>query len=82
MDYDFSHGGFSHGGLRPALAKKWFSSKNQKYWTFILKKNVQWSDGVQLKAQHFLDSWREAFNPQNRFGICLFFVCDQKREII
>jgi len=48
----------------PALAKKWEISSDGLQYTFTLKKGIQWSDGVSLRAQHFLDSWLRLLNPQ------------------
>ena len=44
--------------VRPMLATAWKISKDQKTYTFTLRKNVKWSDGVELKASHFVDGWK------------------------
>lgn len=49
---------------KPALAKKWDVSKDGKTYTYTLREGVQWSDGVPLKAQHFVDSWERLLNPK------------------
>lgn len=48
----------------PALAEKWEISEDGKRYTFHLQKNVQWSDGQPLLAQHFVDSWERLLNPK------------------
>lgn len=42
----------------PALAEGWKVSDQGKTYTFKLRQGVQWSDGVPLKAQDFVYSWR------------------------
>ncbi len=51
-------------GIVPALAESWESSKDQKNWTFTIKKGVKWTDGQELKAQHFVDGWERLLNPK------------------
>ena len=47
----------------PNLAEKWKVSDDGKTYTFYLKKDVLWSDGVPLTAQHFLYSWKRLLSP-------------------
>lgn len=47
----------------PSLAEKWTKSSDGKVYTFNLKKNVKWSDGVPLKAKDFLFSWKRLLSP-------------------
>lgn len=47
----------------PALADWWEVSKDGLTYTFKLKEGVLWSDGVALKAQHFVDGWRRLLEP-------------------
>ena len=47
---------------QPALAESWESS-DQKTWTFKIRKNVKWSDGKPLIAQHFVDGWERLLRP-------------------
>ncbi|MCB0348757.1 MAG: peptide ABC transporter substrate-binding protein, partial [Bdellovibrionales bacterium] len=49
--------------LQPGLAEKWSSSKDAKTWTFTLRKNVTWSDGVPLTTKHVLDGWVRLLSP-------------------
>lgn len=48
----------------PNLAQKWRVSKDGLTYTFNLKKNIKWSDGAPLKAQHFVDGWLRVLNPE------------------
>lgn len=47
----------------PCLAEKIEISKDQKVYTFTLRKNVKWSDGVVLKAQDFVEGWKRLLDP-------------------
>jgi oligopeptide transport system substrate-binding protein len=51
--------------LKPkgCLAEKVIMSKDQKSYTFILRKGVKWSDGVALKAQDFVEGWKRLLTP-------------------
>ena len=48
---------------QPELAEKLVVSKDQKTYTFTIRKNVKWSDGVPLKAQDFVESWKRLLTP-------------------
>lgn len=62
---------------KPALCRRWSANKNQTVYTFYLKPNVKWSDGVDLTAQHFIDSWERLLNPQTNAKYA-FFLFDIK----
>lgn len=47
----------------PALAESWTVSQDGRTYTFKLRPNVKWSDGVPLKAQDFVYSWRRLLAP-------------------
>jgi oligopeptide transport system substrate-binding protein len=48
----------------PALAESHQISADGKTYTFKLRPGVVWSDGVPLKAQHFVDGWERMLNPK------------------
>jgi oligopeptide transport system substrate-binding protein len=48
---------------KPSLATKVNISKDQKTYTFEIRKGVKWSDGVLLKAQDFVNAWKRLLNP-------------------
>lgn len=50
--------------LVPALAEKWTTSSDSKSFKFFLRKNVVWSDGVPLVAQHFVDAIIHVLDPK------------------
>lgn len=47
----------------PALAASWSVSEGGLIYVFHLKPGVFWSDGVELSAQHFVDSWQRLLHP-------------------
>jgi len=54
----------------PSLAVKWTVSKDQKVWTFYLRKGVKFHDGTPFNAQAVkfnFDRWRDPKNPYH-FG--------------
>lgn len=65
---------------KPALAESWSVSKDGKTYTYKLRKGVVWSDGVPLKAQHFVDSWLRLINPKTaaEYAYFLFDIKNAK----
>jgi oligopeptide transport system substrate-binding protein len=65
---------------KPALAKNWTVSKDGKTYTYTLRDNLTWSDGVPLTAQHFWDSWERLLNPKtaSEYSYFLFAVVGAK----
>ncbi len=47
----------------PCLAEKIDISKDQKVYTFRLRKNVKWSDGTPLSARDFVEGWKRLLTP-------------------
>jgi oligopeptide transport system substrate-binding protein len=47
----------------PSLAQSWTLSPDGRTYTFKLRPGVKWSDGVALKAQHFVYSWKRLLSP-------------------
>jgi len=48
----------------PMLAERWESLDGGRVWRFHLRRDVRWSDGVPLSAQHFADSWLRLLAPE------------------
>ena len=64
LDYDFTKTGpIKLSTLRPALATKWSATKDNKIWTFNIRKGVRWGDGELFKAEHVRDGWERLLNP-------------------
>jgi oligopeptide transport system substrate-binding protein len=51
--------------LKPkiCLAEKINVSKDQRTYTFTIRKGVKWSDGTPLKAQDFYEGWKRLLTP-------------------
>lgn len=47
----------------PALATHWDVSDGGRVYTFHLRRDVRWSDGVPLDAEQFVYSWRRLVDP-------------------
>lgn len=60
--------------LVPAGAESWDISDDGLTYTFHLRE-YYWSDGVQVTAQHFVDSFRRIGDPRNAFDFA-FFIDD------
>ncbi|MGE0763430.1 MAG: peptide ABC transporter substrate-binding protein [Bdellovibrionales bacterium] len=49
-------------GLVPGLATEWRPSNNAQTWTFVIRKGVKWTDGVDFTGQHVIDGWERILN--------------------
>ena len=47
----------------PALAERWEVSPDGRVYTFHLREDVRWTDGVPLRAEHFVYAWRRLLDP-------------------
>lgn len=59
----------SHAGLvrpMPALAASWSITEGGSVYRFHLKSGVTWTDGTELEAQQFVDSWERLLSPSIR----------------
>jgi ABC-type oligopeptide transport system substrate-binding subunit len=51
------------GPPRPGMATHWDQDDTGTVWTFHLRQDAKWSDGVPLTAHDFVYSWRRAVDP-------------------
>ena len=51
-------------GPEPGVAESWECSEDGKTWTFHLRENAVFSDGVPITAQTFVDSWLRFMAPE------------------
>jgi oligopeptide transport system substrate-binding protein len=60
----------------PDLAESFEVSKDGKTYKFKIRSNAKWSDGQDLTAQHFVDSWERVLNPKtaSEYAYFLFDV--------
>jgi oligopeptide transport system substrate-binding protein len=58
------------------MAKSWDISADGMKWTFHLKDNVVWSDGVPVKAQDFEYAWKRALDPNtaSEYAYQLYYI--------
>ncbi|WP_170272173.1 ABC transporter substrate-binding protein [Clostridium tarantellae] len=54
------------GNIIPALSEGWKLSDNKLEYTFIIKKDIKWSNGNQIKAKDFEDYFKDLLSPQNK----------------
>lgn len=47
----------------PGVAERWEVSEDQTRYTFHLRADAQWSDGVPITAEDFVYSWRRVLDP-------------------
>lgn len=48
----------------PGVAERWETSEDGLTWTFHLRKNAKWSDGVPVTAQDFVWSYQRNLSPK------------------
>ena len=66
---------------RPGVAKSWKISKDGKTYTFALRKNARWSDGIAVTAHDFYKSWKRALTPATGCKyVNLLYVIDGAEE--
>lgn len=53
----------SYGDIRAGMAESWEVSRDGLHWTFLLRKNLRWSNGAALTANDIVASFRRAFLP-------------------
>lgn len=58
----------------PALAASWSVSNDGRLFRFQLRKGVRWTDGVELEARHFADSWERLLSRKSPNAYHLFDI--------
>ena len=58
--------------LKNNLAEEWYFIEDTSEIIFKIKKNIFWSDGVGLQAQHFKDSWERLLTPSTAADYAYF----------
>jgi oligopeptide transport system substrate-binding protein len=77
VQYDLANKELS---LIPALASEWSSSEKARVWTFKLRKDVKWTDGVSFQAQQVVDGWQRllAKETASEYAYFLFAIKNAK----
>ena len=60
----------------PGVAESWEHNEDFTVWTFHLRKNAQWSDGVPLTAEDFIFSFKRILNPRlaSEYSFMLYYI--------
>lgn len=53
-----------NGQVLPAMAESWECSKDGLTWTFHLRENLKWSDGMDLSSEDFVYSFKRLADPK------------------
>ncbi|MGH9946522.1 MAG: peptide ABC transporter substrate-binding protein [Pyrinomonadaceae bacterium] len=48
----------------PGVAEKWYSSEDNKIWTFEFREDAKWSNGKPVTAFDFVRSWQRLLDPK------------------
>lgn len=51
------------GEIVPAAAESWQVSQGGRRYTFVLREDIFWEDGVPVEAEHFAYAFRRMFSP-------------------
>ena len=65
----------------PALAESWDISEDGKTYTFYIRQNVYWSDGLALKADDFIYSWKRLLKPETAADYAYFLFDIENAEL-
>ena len=57
----------------PGCAKSWEVNEDATEYVFHLDPRAKWTDGVQVTAQHFMDSFVRLLDPEAALAESLFF---------
>ena len=65
-----------YGVWQPAAADSWELSDDGRTWTFHLRKNAMWSDGIPVTADDWIYSWQRYLDPEmaNVYAWFLFAI--------
>jgi len=70
------------GPARPGVASSWDSSADGLTWTFHLRPDARWSDGVPVTAQDFDFAWRRVLDPASGSRlVAQVYVVDGAEEV-
>lgn len=70
----------SHGKIALNQAESIEKSEDFKKWTITLRDNLKWSDGSDITAEDYVESWMSILNYENKNpnAFKLFFIKDAK----
>ena len=50
--------------VEPGVAERWETNSDKSVWTFHLRQDARWSDGVPITAEDFVWSWRRMLTAE------------------
>ena len=62
----------AQGEIVPGAAEAWSTSDDGLTWTFLLKKNLLWSDGVPITAHDFVYAYQRLQDPSTAASLAYF----------
>ncbi len=68
------------GKYKPGLAKSWDISGNGTVYTFNLREDIVWSDGVAITAEEIKKSYLRILNKKTSCTICQFSKIYNKKR--
>ena len=62
-------------------AERWKKSKQNKTYTFYLRKDAKWSDGKPVTAHDFVYAWQRGLTPEvgSRYAYSLYYIKNAKK---
>jgi ABC-type transport system substrate-binding protein len=60
--------------IHPGQAEKWESSPDGLTWTFTLKKGTKWSDGVEVTAKDYVETFRYSADPKHAWDFTWYWT--------
>ncbi|MBK9295019.1 MAG: hypothetical protein IPM57_11375 [Oligoflexia bacterium] len=78
VDYDYDN---FQAFIVPSCAQNWEAHQNFTQWVFKIKKDIKWSDGKPLTAEHFISSFKRLLQPDmhSPYARILFSVKNAKK---
>jgi ABC-type transport system substrate-binding protein len=59
--------------IHPGHAQSWETSKDGKTWTFTLKKGLKWTDGNELTANDYVQTFRYSADPKHAWDFTWYW---------
>ncbi len=62
----------AEGRIVPGAAESWTTSADGLVWTFVLRNDLSWSDGVPVTADDFVYAYRRLLDPRTAASLAYF----------
>ena len=70
------------GEIEKDLAESWSLSEDEKVYTFFLKKNIRFHDGVELTAEDAQFTYQSILDPKNSSPYAAYYSLVDKLEVV